>query len=203
METRHRAAQPEQPPKQAAYSQAANPVSHTPQEQRESAPTERHYGDALGSITRRTANSQPSNDAARARLDEEHKQAKREMQDSPDVDLEYGVEQQPAEGYIADSVERKGMGLRRAQAGAHAGPVGSAAGPGHPGFGEQEDLARNLDQKRVEHDRILGDRIGRSPAGPEYDVADRQAVRQRHLARKNEIDVEEAVKDTSGSSVAH
>ena len=200
METRSQRNQPAQPPKQAAYSQASNPVSHTPLEQRAQAPQTRQHGDSLASITRRTADSQPSSDAARAQLDKEHQQEQLRKQDSPDVDLEYGVEQQPAEGYIADSVERKGMGMRRAQAGAHAGPVGSAAGPGHPGFGEERDLAANMDQKREEHDRILGDRIGQSPPEPENDVAEREAVRERKLQQDENINVGEAVKEATGNS---
>ncbi|KAJ5591992.1 uncharacterized protein N7459_002361 [Penicillium hispanicum] len=199
METRSQRKQPEQPPKQAAYSQASNPVSHTPHEQRASAPQTRHHGDSLASITRRTAESKPSSDDARARLAEEHQQQQTRTQTSPDVDMDYGVEQQPAEGYIADSVQRKGMGTQRAQAGAHAGPVGSAAGPGHPGFGEQGDLAAHMDQKREEHDRLLGDRVGHSPAEPDYDVAEREAVRQRKLKQNENVNVGQAVQEATGS----
>jgi hypothetical protein len=121
------------------------------------------------------------------------------MQKRPDTDLEYGVEQQPAEGYIADTVSRKGMGTERAQTGAHAGPVGSAAGPGHPGFGEERDLAANMDQKRAEHDRMLGDKVGRSPAGADSYVAEREAVRERKLKRNEEV--EGALKEQSGTPV--
>ncbi|KAJ5157681.1 uncharacterized protein N7482_008781 [Penicillium canariense] len=198
METRSQAAQPAQPPKEAAYAQASNPVEHKPSEQRASAPQTRQYGDPTASITR-GPDSKPSSDEARARLDRQHRQERAEMQDSPDLDLEYGVEQQPAEGYIADSVQRKGEGMRRAQAGAHAGPVGSASGPGHPGFGEERDLAANMDQKRVEHDRLLGEKIGRSPMAPDSDVAEREAVRQRKLKRNE--DVEKALKEEPGAPV--
>lgn len=122
------------------------------------------------------------------------------MQNAPDVDLEYGIEQQPAEGYIADAVERKGMSTNRAQAGAHAGPVGSAAGPGHPGFGEQSDFAAGMDQKREEHDRLLDKRVGQSPA-PDNEVAEREAVRQQKLERNENVDTEEAVKRATGEAV--
>lgn len=193
METRSRRNQPEQPPKQAAYSQESNPVSQTLQEKRASAPQTREHGDSLPSITRRAADLKPSG--------EENKPEKPRTKDSPDVDLEYGVEQQPAEGYIADSVQRKGMGVQRAQAGAHAGPVGSAAGPGHPGFGEEGDLAANMDQKRARHDRMLGDRVGHSPPEPENDVAEREAVRQRKLKQDEKIDVGGAVKEATGTPV--
>lgn len=194
------AAQPAQPPKQEAYAQASNPVSHAPQEQRAPAPQTRQHGDSLASITR-SPNSQPSSDEARARLEAQHQQEKREMQKASDVDLEYGVEQQPAEGDIANSVEHKGMSMNRAQAGAHAGPVGSAAGPGHPGFGEERDLAAGMDQKRAEHDRLLGERVGQSPQAPDNDVAVREAVRQRKLEQNENVDAKEAVKEATGEPV--
>ncbi|KAJ5462278.1 hypothetical protein N7530_010483 [Penicillium desertorum] len=193
--------QPAQPLKQAAYAQSSNPVSQTPQEQRATTEPGRHRGDTIGAI-KRTAVSRPSSDEERARLSAQHQQHEQELHNAPDVDLEYGVEQQPAEGYIADAVQRKGMGMQRAQAGAHAGPVGSAGGPGHPGFGEADDLAANLGSKRVEHDRILGDRVGRSPTEPqEGDVAEREAVRRRKLERDEKLDVQGAVEQATGDPV--
>lgn len=194
--------QPHQPPKQAAYTQASNPVSLTPQEQQTRAQPARQYGDALASITRRTADSTPSNDEARARLQEQHRKEQREMQNAPSTDLEYGVEQQPAEGYIADTVERKGMGMKRAQEGAHAGPVGSAIGPGHPGFGEERDLAADLGRKQEEHERILGDRVGQSPSEPDQEAAEREAVRYRKLRQDENLDVKDTVKEATGEPVA-
>ncbi|KAJ5521039.1 hypothetical protein N7463_001492 [Penicillium fimorum] len=193
-------AQPSQPPKEAAYTQSSNPVSHTPQEQR--ATEDRHHGDTIGTI-KRTASSQPSSVEARARLSAQHQQHEHELHNASDVDLDYGVEQQPAEGYIADTVQvqRKGMGIQRAQAGAHAGPVGSSGGPGHPGFGEADDLAANLGAKRVEHDRILGDRVGKSPVEPEGEAVEREAVRRRMLEREEKLDVEGAVKQATGDPV--
>ncbi|KOS44506.1 hypothetical protein ACN38_g4563 [Penicillium nordicum] len=192
--------QPSQPPKQAAYAQPSNPVTHTPQEQRATTEPVRHHGDPIGTI-KRTAASKPSSDEERARLSAQHQQHEEQLHNAPDVDLEYGVELQPAEGYIADTVLRKGMGLQRAQAGAHAGPVGSAGGPGHPGFGEADDLAADLGAKRVEHDRILGDRVGRSPPEVEGEVAEREAVRRRKLELDEKLDVEEAVKQATGDPV--
>lgn len=202
MQTRSqaRAEQPAQPPKQAAYAQKSNPVSHTPQEQRASNEPGRQHGDTIGAITR-TAQSNPSSDEARARLSAQHQQHQQELQNASDVNIGYGVEQQPAEGYIADVVQRKGMGTQRAQAGAHAGPVGSAGGPGHPGFGEADDLAAKLPQKRAEHDRILGGRIGNSPAEPEGEVAEREAVRRRKLEQDEHLDVQGAVKEATGDPV--
>ncbi|KAJ9489686.1 hypothetical protein VN97_g3574 [Penicillium thymicola] len=192
--------QPSQPPKQAAYAQPSNPVTHTPQEQRATTEPVRHHGDPIGTI-KRTAASKPSSDEERARLSAQHQQHEEQLHNAPDVDLEYGVELQPAEGYIADTVQRKGMGMHRAQAGAHAGPVGSAGGPGHPGFGEADDLAADLGAKRVEHDRILGDRVGRSPAVPEGEGAEREAARRRKLELDEKLDVEEAVKQATGDPV--
>ncbi|KAJ5818882.1 hypothetical protein N7474_004473 [Penicillium riverlandense] len=201
METRNQSNQPQQPPKQAAYGQASNPVSHTPQEQRAPTAPARHYGDAPGSITRRTADSKPSSDEERARLDAKRQQEQPSSQKSPDVDLEYGVEQQPAEGYIADAVERKGMGMRRAQAGAHAGPVGSAAGPGHPGQGEERDLAADMGRKQQQHEKMLGDKVGRSPPAPDHEAAEREAVRERKLKHDESLDVKDAVKEATGEPV--
>lgn len=201
METRNQSNQLEQPPKQAAYAQASNPVSHTPQEQRAPTAPPRHYGDAPGSITRRTADSKPSSDEERARLDKKHQQEHRSLQKSPNVDLEYGVEQQPAEGYIADAVQRKGMGMRRAQAGAHAGPVGSAAGPGHPGLGQERDLAADMGRKQEQHEKMLGDIVGHSPSAPDQEAAEREAVRERKLKRDESLDVKDALKEATGKSV--
>lgn len=198
MKTRSQTAQPAQPPKEATYTQSSNPVSQTPSEQRAPVPPTRLYGGPTTSTTRGPS-SKPSNDYARAHLEAQHRQEQEHMQKHPDTDLEYGVEQQPAEGYIADTVSRKGMGMQRAQAGAHAGPVGSAAGPGHPGFGEERDLAANMDQKRAEHDLLLGDKVGRSPEGGNSDVAEREAVRERMLKRNEEV--EGALKEKSGAPV--
>lgn len=193
------ASQPAQPPKQEAYAQASNPVSAAPSEQRDPSQQTRHRGDAPATITR-SPQSQPSNDEARARLEAQREQEKR--QKASKVDLEYGIEQQPAEGYIADAVERKGIGMNRAQAGAHASPVGSAAGPGHPGFGEQRDLAEGMDRKRAEHDHVLGERVGQSPSAPDTDVTEREAVRQQKLKQNENVDVKEAVISATGEPVA-
>ncbi|KAJ5091135.1 hypothetical protein NUU61_006005 [Penicillium alfredii] len=201
MESRRQNRQPEQPPKQAAYAQASNPVSQTPQEQRTPAQPTRQYGDSISSITRRTVESRPSSEEAQARLNEQRQKDQQSLKNISNVDLEYGVEQQPAEGYIADTVERKGMGMQRAQEGAHAGPVGSAAGPGHPGFGEERDLAAQMGRKRAEHDRVLGERVGQSPAEPDRETAERDAVRQRKLMQNRNLDVGATVKEATGEPV--
>lgn len=122
------------------------------------------------------------------------------MQNAPEVDLEYGVELQPNEGDIANAVESKRR-RPRAQAGAHAGPVGSAEGPGHPGFGEERDLAADLERKREEHDRVLGERVGQSPAVPEGEEAEREEVRRRKLEQDRKVDVKGAVEAGTGDPV--
>ncbi|EAW19052.1 uncharacterized protein NFIA_090100 [Aspergillus fischeri NRRL 181] len=190
--------QPAQPSKQAAYDQSQNPVTQTPQEQRVQ-PHQRQRGDPVSFITRRTADSKPSNDKELARLKQRREQEQKILQAASDVDLEYGVEEQPAEGDIARAVRQKS---ERAQAGAHAGPVGSAQGPGNPGFGEERDLAADMGRKREEHDRILGDRVGQSPAEPDGEAAEREALRQRKLKEEENLDVKGAVRAGTGDPVA-
>jgi hypothetical protein len=59
-----------------------------------------------------------------------------------------------------------------------------------------------LGSKRVEHDRILGDRVGRSPTEPqEGDVVEREAVRRRKLERDEKLDVQGAVEQATGDPV--
>ncbi|PWY65377.1 hypothetical protein BO94DRAFT_540851 [Aspergillus sclerotioniger CBS 115572] len=199
MQTRHQAAQPSQPPKQAAYNQSSNPVDHNPYEQRTPQHQTRQRGDPISSITR-SANSNPSNDEALRRLNAEREQEQRAMQNASDVDTEYGVEQQPAEGDIAHAVQSKSADARaRAQAGAHAGPVGSAMGPGDPGYEKGE--AADLDRKKEAHDRMLGDRVGQSPPEPDAETVRREALRERKLRQDRELDVQGAVSEGSGGAV--
>lgn len=187
--------QPEQPPKQASYNQPQNPIDQTPQER-----NLRSRGDPVPAITRRTPNSNPSNPDSLAELTHQRDESQSRLQNAPEVDLDYGVEQQPSEGDIADAVEHKSL-RARAQAGAHAGPVGSAEGPGHAGFAEERDLVADLPRKRAEHDQVLGERVGQSPPEPDGETAEREAVRQRKLQQEKEIDVKGAVEDGTGSRV--
>ncbi|EYE90648.1 uncharacterized protein EURHEDRAFT_466720 [Aspergillus ruber CBS 135680] len=190
----------EQPPKQAAYHQPSNPITHNPFEQT------RQRGDPVPittSTTHRTANSKPSSDESLASLKANHQREQARKQGAPDVDLDYGVEQQPAEGAIADAVEHKGTrSSTRTQAGAHSGPVGSAFGPGYSGFGEDgdrgQDQMRDLGRKREEHDRVLGDRIGQSPPEPDEESAD---IRQQKLELDEQLNVKDAVKEATGDPV--
>lgn len=188
------AAQPEQPPKQAPYYQSTNPISQTPFEQQSQNNPQRQRGDPVP-MNRRTVNSDPSNDEKLARRREQKQQEQIRKQGKQEVDLEYGVELQPAEGNIAEAVEHKGT-RARAQAGAHAGPVGSAYGPGYSGFGEEKNQASDLGRKREEHDRVLGDRIGQSPSEP-----DRETVIQQKLKLNEQLDVKDAVQEATGDPV--
>lgn len=188
------AAQPEQPPKQAPYYQSDNPISQTPFEQQSQNNPQRQRGDPVP-MNRRTVNSDPSNDEKLARRREQKQQEQIRKQGKQEVDLEYGVELQPAEGNIAEAVEHKGT-RARAQAGVHAGPVGSAYGPGYSGFGEEKNQASDLGRKREEHDRVLGDRIGQSPSEPDGETA-----RQQKLKLNEQLDVKDAVQEATGDPV--
>lgn len=191
----------EQPPKQATYYQSSNPITHNPFEQT------RQRGDPVPntttSTTRRTANSKPSSDESLASLKADQQREQARKQGAPDIDLEYGVEQQPAEGNIADAVEHKGTrSSARTQAGAHSGPVGSAFGPGYSGFGQDgdggQDQMRDLGRKREEHDRVLGDRVGQSPPEPAEASAD---IRQQKLELDERLNVKDAVREATGDPV--
>ncbi|PYH47981.1 uncharacterized protein BP01DRAFT_353876 [Aspergillus saccharolyticus JOP 1030-1] len=203
MQSTHQPSQPAQPPKEAGYNQASNPVTQTPYEQRvpQESTQPRQRGDAMSSITR-SADSRPANDEALRQLNADREQEREAMHKASDVDLEYGVEQQPAEGEIAHAVKSTSERARaRAQAGAHAGPVGSANGPGGPGY--EKGLAADLDRKAEEHERILGDRVGQSPAEPDGDgvLAEREALRERKLKQDSELDVKGAVSKGTGDPV--
>ncbi|OKL58697.1 hypothetical protein UA08_06022 [Talaromyces atroroseus] len=197
-----------QPPKQTAYSQPSNPVSRNPQEEQREQPTTqrdssssipgpeytgRQYGDAPAAI-HRTAESKPSSDENLAQLEQEHSQKVDPEGKRGHIDLEYGIEQQPSEGYIATAVHGNTENTPRVQPGAHAGPVGST-----PGY--EQDTAAQMDRKRTEHDHILGEDGGsKSPAyyGEDVDV-ERRRVRENKLKSNEELDVKSAVKNATGN----
>ncbi|OJJ46193.1 hypothetical protein ASPZODRAFT_67705 [Penicilliopsis zonata CBS 506.65] len=205
-----------QPPKQASYTQPKNPVSRTAAEQEQEQRTlTRQHGDATPLITR-GASSRPSSDEALASLQAERERERCRLQAAPDVDTEYGVEQQPKEGKIAAAVQGatdSARKARRAQPGAHAGPVGSMAGPGAPGgeteatagtsglmgspgtAGEQPDLMAEMDRKMAEHERVLGEGM----VGVTRDPG--EMVRREKLRRDEEIDVKRAVGQGTGDPV--
>lgn len=196
-----------QPPKQSAYTQPSNPVSQDPVEQRgqqqtqqfqstsPGAATRGQYGDAPASI-HRTANSKPASDENLAQLDQERQQKVEPERKRGHIELEYGVELQPAEGDIAAAVENKtaSSSYNRVQPGAHAGPVGSST----PGF--EQDTAAQMDRKRAEHDRILGQNVGKSPSF-EGEEAESHQLRERKLKESEQLDVKGAVEAGSGDPV--
>ncbi|KAL5357387.1 hypothetical protein BJX96DRAFT_172475 [Aspergillus floccosus] len=200
----HHHNQPSQPPKQAAYDSPQNPVTHSPYEQQHPSQPPQH-GDPVPAIYRRSASSKPSSDEALAHLIAERRREQREMQNSPDVDLEYGVEQQPNEGDIAYAVEHRSEEARkRAQAGAHAGPVGSACGPGGPAYhpgGEEREYGADMDRKKREHDRVLGERVGHSPPEPDGETVERELLRERKLEERKGLHIKDAVHEATGEPV--
>jgi hypothetical protein len=56
-----------------------------------------------------------------------------------------------------------------------------------------------MDQQRAEHERRLGEKVGRGSAGADRDVSEREAVRERKLKRNEEV--EGALKEESGTPV--
>lgn len=191
--------QPSQPPKESAYTQSANPVTHSPYETKQSQEREqRSYGTPPGLITR-GASSKPSTNETILAAKHRHEASLKAMQAEGDVDTDYGVEQQPNEGAIAHAVEDHSR--HRMQAGAHAGAVGTAQGPGMPAHGEGEDTMAHLDRKGEEHRRILGERVGRSPPVPDGETAEREKLRERKLKEDRELHVGDAVREATGSPV--
>ncbi|KAI9374852.1 hypothetical protein BJX61DRAFT_540350 [Aspergillus egyptiacus] len=185
--------QPPQPPKSSTYTQPTNPVSQTPSEATEGHKEQRHQGDPTPRITR-GASSKPSTSG--------HQTQQKTMQRHGDVDTEYGVEQQPNEGSIAHAVEGKSQQSRqRVQAGAHAGAVGAAQGPGAPGYGygEGPDQLADLNRKTEEHERLLGEKVGRTPPGPEGEVAERERLRERKLQEDRELRPKDVVAEATGA----
>ncbi|KAL5338892.1 hypothetical protein BJX70DRAFT_184650 [Aspergillus crustosus] len=200
METHTTSSNPPQPPKQSAYTQSSNPVSQNPSESNQSfeqrTPTIGSYGTAPASITR-GASSNPSTSQPQQKQPKPSS-AQQTSTSSIEQDPEYGVEQQPTEGDIAHAVEANSR--HRLQAGAHAGPIGSAQGPGAPAYGEEPDQLADLDRKTDEHFRILGERVGRTPP-VEGDEAEREKLRERKLKEDRELHPGEAVGQVSGGGV--
>ncbi|KAJ0427201.1 hypothetical protein BJY00DRAFT_9863 [Aspergillus carlsbadensis] len=194
--------QPPQPPKESAYTQSSNPVTHNPKEQRDQRTQLSNYGNPVSSITR-GAGSKPSTNPTIQNTSQRHDESLNAMRREGDVDLDYGVEQQPNEGAIANAVE--GQSRRRVEdeahrAGAHAGPVGRAQGPGAPAFGEGVTTLENLDEKGEEHKRILGERVGRTPplASEEERLED---GRERKLKQDRKLHPADVVGKATGDPV--
>jgi hypothetical protein len=58
-----------------------------------------------------------------------------------------------------------------------------------------------MDRKRAEHDRVLGENGGKSPAFDEGVEAERQRLRQRKLRENEELDVKGSVRNATGDVV--
>ncbi|KAL4874047.1 hypothetical protein BDV12DRAFT_158945 [Aspergillus spectabilis] len=187
---------PPQPPKQSAYTQSSNPVSRNPSESNQSEQRTPTYGAAPSSITR-GASSNPSTSQSQPQFQSQPIEPK-QFAPSIDQDPEYGVEQQPTEGSIAHAV--KSQSRHRIQAGAHAGAIGSAQGPGAPAYGEAPDTMANLDRKTEEHFRILGERVGRTPP-VEGEEIEREKLRERKLRQDRELHPDKVVKEATGEPV--
>ncbi|CRG91738.1 hypothetical protein PISL3812_08790 [Talaromyces islandicus] len=195
-----------QPPKQSAYTQPSNPVSQDPLEQRgqpqpqlssTSGTSRRRYGDPPAAI-HRTADSKPSSEDKLAKLEQDRQGKLQPECKRGHIDLEYGIEQQPAEGDIAAAVENnpnysQGSSYTRVQPGAHAGAVGTST----PGF--EQDTAAQMDRKRTEHDQILAQKAGKSPSS-EGEEAERRQLRERKLKQDEQLDVKGAVKASTGDT---
>ncbi|KNG88041.1 hypothetical protein ANOM_004079 [Aspergillus nomiae NRRL 13137] len=130
-------------------------------------------------------------------LTQSRQQQQRDLHFAADVDTQYGVEQQPNEGSIAANVEGKSARASD-QAGAHAGPVGSALGPGYPASASAAAAGdggevRELGRKEV-HEWMLGERVGRSPTEPDGDF-------DGGYEREEEVDAGRAVREGTGSAV--
>lgn len=196
-----------QPPKQSSYIQPDNPISQSPaeinaQRQKDQTQSEQHhrhqqdqhgrrqYGDRVPSITRTaaTANLTEATPPSRSPVSTTNQNP------SAESELEYGVEQQPSEGKIADAVKGKKTGQiqaqakaetrlnsHRQQAGAHAGPVGSTPGPGAPPSGQPKTSSNHTSNEAA--------------------VRNREAVRVQKLQQNQQVDVGRAAADVGTNIV--
>lgn len=134
-----------------------------------------------------------------------------------EADHRNAVESPPAEGDVAAAVEGKNQ-QSRAQAGAHAGPVGSAWGPGDPRVADGRDFTDDLPRRAEEHREAIGEgRRGSNPRpGHRYrnslgrfddrqdseDLDRREKLREEKLDLDRRIDVSGAVNQGTGNVVA-
>lgn len=101
---------------------------------------------------------------------------------SADADSELGAQLQPNEQEASNTAGHKSQETSaRAQAGAHAGPVGAAEGPGHPGVAEARELAADMPRKRAAHNRVLGEQSSDGSGG------ERALGKQRGMEQEMEI----------------
>lgn len=193
---------PYQPPKEAVYNQSINPVTQTPAEQSASQANQQQdmsqtsailthqYGSAPAAI-RRSAASKPSADEVSHPETRRGVSSREEPDPRGNIDTEYGVEQQPNEGAIATAVrQNRRQPTARNQAGAHAGPVGSAtSGPGVVAG----DTAAQMERKKLEHDKALRQRKGNdseSSAGREKSGEERSFDVKQTMKERGEVIVQ-------------
>ncbi|PKY07160.1 hypothetical protein P168DRAFT_287657 [Aspergillus campestris IBT 28561] len=200
-----------EPPKQAAYNQPSNPVSHTPAEQRilsthqqqpqssqftrQGGKVTRHAGDividtAKDTSHRPSSSSSPYTTASSANTNADIKN---------DMNIGYGVEQQPNEGYIAHAVEDNSRynnnninNIKDDSPREHL--------EGCDGYDEEDDLMAHMSRKRREHDRVLRERMEGSSPGADVGCVEREALRRRKLEEER-LDVVGAVRRGTGSPV--
>ncbi|PLB33248.1 uncharacterized protein BDW47DRAFT_6348 [Aspergillus candidus] len=199
-----------EPPKQAAYNQPSNPVSHTPAEQRilsthqqqpllsqftrQGARVTRHAGDidvdaAKDTSHHPSSSSSPYPSASSANTSPDIKN---------DINIGYGVEQQPSEGYIAHAVKDDSRdnvinnNIKDDSPREHL--------EGCDGYDEEDDLMAHMGRKRREHDRVLRERLEGSSPGTDVGSVEREALRRRKMEEER-LDVVGAVRRGTGSPV--
>ena len=198
-----------EPPKQAAYNQPSNPVSHTPAEQRilsthqqqssqfprQGGRVTRHAGD----IDVDTAQATPHHPSASSSYPTAATDNTTNTNAKNDIDIGYGVEQQPDEGYIAHAVRGN---TRDNNINSTNDDAPREHLEGCDGYDEEDDLMAHMGRKRREHDRVLRERVeGSSPRRTDVESAEREALRRRKLEEEERLDVVGAVRRGTGSPV--
>ncbi|KAK2764541.1 hypothetical protein FQN54_009236 [Arachnomyces sp. PD_36] len=215
---------PPQPPKECVYTQPHNPAHttrtpaeetlsiHPPHEPHE--PHQHHqrqYGEPQSPRTppsptiHRTAFSRPSSDTQLERLERIHDEhrAHETTEREGDIDLEYGVELQPAECDIAAAVTRKEKLWRSRTESSEVLPKEDRDVPpsnGKPVLKVYDDLER----KKVAHEALLMDWMESGEPGDqgaESTVCERERARRKRMKQDRELDVRESVTGGSGRGV--
>ncbi|PLN76011.1 hypothetical protein BDW42DRAFT_179611 [Aspergillus taichungensis] len=203
-----------EPPKQAAYNQPSNPVSHTPAEQRilsthqqqqASQPSQflrqggrvtRHAGDIDVNAAEATSHHHPSSSSSYPTAAADNTDTNTNIKN--DIDIGYGVEQQPNEEYIAHAVQgnTRDHNINNTNDGSPREHL-----EGCDGYDEEDDLMAHMGRKRREHDRVLRERVERSSPGIDVQSVEREALRRRKLEEEERLDVVGAVRRGTGSPV--
>jgi hypothetical protein len=58
-----------------------------------------------------------------------------------------------------------------------------------------------MGRKQEQHEKMLGDRVGRSPPTPDHEATERETVRERKLKLDESLDIKDAVKEATGEPV--